>query len=328
MKLNFTDRPIAIIGDLILDCYMFGLAERLSPEAPVPVVNINEYSMAYSLGGAGNVAAGIKALGGNPILISATGKAESPESSRIDSLLLDLEIDTTRILHDPARKTSVKTRLIANNQQIARIDNEEISPITEDSEVSISFFLRHIPDLAAIIISDYAKGVITESLISRIATASQKNNIPVFLDPKVMHKDIYRGHFITAMTPNTREAEDLIGRTSSDIDIIGRRILANYSHQYVLITRGEHGVALFDANWVNGERAKDYSITYLPAVAKHVFDVAGAGDTVIAALTLAYASGYPMLESARIANLAAGVVVGKPGTAICTRKELEEIYET
>mgnify|MGYP001574710454 CR=1 FL=1 len=329
MKLDFTSRPIAVIGDVILDCYIHGSADRLSPEAPVPVVDINGSSITYSLGGAGNVAANIKSLGGEPVLIGVIG-GENPEFE-VHRLLKEAGMITHGVLHVTERTTTIKTRLIANGHQIARMDRETTDPIDIEIENSTFNYVRRAVQegVAALIISDYAKGVITHGLATRIIELAMQYRLPVFVDPKIPHRDYYRNHGITVMTPNIHEATALIGNVATEVDAIGRRILYLYNHEYCLITRGEDGMVLFDANaGVLGDPFKEFSSHHLPAQARHVFDVSGAGDTVIAALTLAFASGYSMLESAKIANLAAGVVVGKPGTAICTRKELEEIYET
>lgn len=315
MKMQATNRPVLVIGDLMLDEYVYGEASRLSPEAPVPVI---EYRVSeFRLGGAGNVAANIKALGGNPILISATG--DDPDGELLTSSIWSSGINPKRVIASGVRQTTHKTRLIANKQQIARLDKEWIMPLdalAEENLIGIvdDALLNENP--AAIIISDYAKGVVTKHLFESITLAAATYAVPVFLDPKISQAEIY--HYVTVITPNEREAEGLSGIKIDDqisLEIAGKRLLSLYGCRYVLITRGSQGMTLF---------LEDGYMLTLPTVAKAVFDVSGAGDTVIAALALAYTSGVSMVDAAHFANKAAGIVVGKPGTAVATREEMEK----
>ena len=325
-RLNFTDRPILVIGDVILDEWVNGISSRLSPEAAVPVISVHESSIAYSLGGAANVAANIKSLGGNPVLIGVLGSEN--RAFEVHRLMKNAGIGTSGLLHVPDRPTTIKTRVIANGHQVARIDRETAEPITDETYSStIRYIEKAMPGSAAVVISDYAKGVISYELVRRVTELARVKNTPVFVDPKVQHRDWYKFNGITAMTPNYQEALGLTDACSDTaIDEIGFCLLRQYIHYYSLVTLGERGMHLFYSNRVIfGENTDRYSSSHLPSVAVRVFDVSGAGDTVIAALTLAYTSGYSFGESAKLANAAAGVVVGKHGTATVTRQELEAV---
>ena len=323
--MTFTTQPVAILGDLIIDRYIHGKSDRLSPEAPVPIVHIDSHSERYNLGGAGNVAANIRALGGNPILMSITG-ASRLSGIVIERLLDDADIDGSYIGYDAGRTVTTKVRIIANNQQIVRLDEEKIEPIDSYFENRIiDRFRAMAPDLEAVILSDYGKGVLAGSLIAHVTGIAAEYNIPVFLDPKVANAVHYRVETITAMTPNLTEAIGLNNGNNGNIEDIGYGILSKYWHQYVLITRGEQGMSLFTANRpaIGVHPAQDRNAVHIPTTARNVFDVSGAGDTVIATLALAFASGYSMLESVQLANKAAGIVVGKAGTVPVSKEELE-----
>lgn len=301
MKLvhKFSTRKIAVIGDIILDKYIHGESAKLSPEAPVPVVKVNRDSVSYRLGGAANVAANIKALGGNPILLGITGC--DPQESIVLRLLADADIPLHGIYRIPDRPTTTKVRLIANNQQVARMDMESSAEISAQMAGCIAHQIL-VENVTAVIVSDYAKGVITRYLLDDIYTIVRKRfGVPLFIDPKVEHAEWYRNTAVTAMTPNKREAEAMKAVHAT-----------SYGHEYLVKTLGEHGL-----NVTGGSLNSD-----IPSTAKHVFDVSGAGDTIIAALTLAYVSGYHMLVAAQIANAAAGIAVGKHGTSTVSFDEL------
>ena len=319
--MTFTNKILIVIGDVILDHYIRGTATRLSPEAPVPVIRVDDSSHTHNLGGAGNVAANVKSLGGYPLLISAVGYTES---YRVCQLMRAAGMETSALEYAFDRPTTVKTRIIVNNQQVARMDCETTQPIDKSMVECILDATRSaIRSAGAIIVSDYAKGVITRELMEGLNKIVLETGVPLFIDPKVEHADYYRGTGITAMTPNATEAASLC-RGALPLQDAGFDILRDYGHKFLLITRGESGMSLFRANKVHVES----SVTHIAAEARHVFDVSGAGDTVIATLALAYASGQSMLDSVRLANKAAGIVVGKPGTSTVTNKELEHAMDS
>ncbi len=309
---------ILVYGDLIRDTYLHGKSNRISQEAPVPVVI--EGHEENRLGGAGNVAANIAALGGIPVVAGLS-------CGETERLLRDAGIDPRYTYRATWRVPPHKVRVIANNQQVCRIDREDTSPIHPNLEATLhGKILEAITSErpSAVIISDYNKGTVTKSLFLAILEIAASAGIPVFLDPKPDNADSYPNtcHF-TAMTPNVHEAEQLSGVKIRDITALeaaGRTLMLYYGCKYVVITRGELGMAIF---WSEGGTSADVKVQYLPAEAKQVFDVSGAGDTVIATLALAYASGIPMVEAAAWANKAAGIAVGKPGTATVSLDELE-----
>ena len=306
---QFPGKTILIVGDVMLDEFIWGKVGRISPEAPVPIVEVvNE---TYKLGGAANVAANIRALEGKPIPIGVIGKDET--GNRVMELFKELGIEGFAVARDD-RPTTLKTRIIAHNQQVVRADWESRQPLSPQLNLALSTaFVKFLPQASAVIISDYDKGVANRELLSTILPKAKDAGVPVFLDPKVQHADYYRP--ITVITPNQREAELLTGIAITDqgtLEDAGRRLLERFECEYALITCGEEGMALFDATVSH----------HLPTVAREVFDVTGAGDTVIATLALARAAGATMEESAIVANHAAGIVVGKVGTATVSREEL------
>jgi D-glycero-beta-D-manno-heptose-7-phosphate kinase len=294
----------------MLDEFIWGKVRRISPEAPVPVVEVARES--YHLGGAGNVAAGLSALGAIPIPIGLVG--DDYAAKRFADLLNEHTIEPSGLISDTSRPTTLKTRIVAHNQQIVRADRESKTPLSEDRNAALlAAFLKWLPSCAAVIVSDYDKGVVNRQLLSQALPAAQKAGVPVLLDPKVHHADYYRP--ITLITPNHREAELLTGmsiETDSQLEAAGRRLLERFDCPYALITRGEEGMSLF---FRGGSHR-------LPTFAREVFDVTGAGDTVIGTLALALAAGATTEEAAILANHAAGVVVGKVGTATVSRAEL------
>src|SRR5688572_13096754 len=272
---SFVGKRILVLGDMMLDEFIWGKVLRISPEAPVPVVEVARET--YHLGGAGNVAANISALGANPVPIGLVG--DDPAAQRLSGLFVDLGIEPSGLVSESGRPTTVKTRIVAHNQQIVRADRENRSPLSEERNKGLlAAFLKALPTCTAVIVSDYDKGVVNRQLLSQALPAAQKAGIPVLLDPKVYQADYYR--------PIT------------------------------LITPGEEGMSLFS-------RAGSH---HLPTVGREVFDVSGAGDTVIGTLALAIAAGATMEEAAILANHAAGLVVGKVGTATITRAELLEDF--
>jgi D-beta-D-heptose 7-phosphate kinase/D-beta-D-heptose 1-phosphate adenosyltransferase len=298
-----------------MDHYVWGSVSRISPEAPVPVVNVTRETVL--LGAAANVVNNIRSLGGEVGICGVIGNDEA--GKQLQHLLHNQEIMTDGLIVEPSRPTTIKTRVIAHHQQIVRIDRETKEGISRETHRRI---FDHVADQArkgldAIIISDYCKGVVTQGLVRDIVRLARKHGIIVSVDPKVSHFGIYSG--VTILTPNTKEAS-----LGSRIDIddedtllrAGRSILKRLSCTAVLITRGEHGMSLFE---------KGGRITHIPTVAREVFDVTGAGDTVISTLTLAMAAGAKISDAAKLSNYAAGIVVGVVGTATVSPEQLKQM---
>ena len=307
---SFAGKRILVLGDMMLDEFIWGKVRRISPEAPVPVVEVARES--YHLGGAGNVASNIRALGANPVPIGLIGDDHS--AHRLSALFQDGGIEPSGLVAEAGRPTTVKTRIVAHNQQIVRADRENRTPLTsERNKALFAAFMKWLPTCVAVVVSDYDKGVVNRQLLSEALPAAQKAGIPVLLDPKVYQADYYQP--ITLITPNQREAELITGVSIDDdrqLEVAGRQLLERFQCPYALITRGEEGMSLFSREGSH----------HLPTFAREVFDVSGAGDTVIGTLALAIAAGATMEESAILANLAAGLVVGKVGTASVTQQEL------
>lgn len=297
-------RTIMVIGDIMLDHYIWGRVDRISPEAPVPVVEVQEEQ--FKLGGAGNVANNLLGLGAKVLIAGVRGN--DPHGDILLDAFKKEHIPTQRILSDPRKGTIVKTRIIAQTQQIARVDKEDRSFISDELRSKLISGLKDsINDIDAIIISDYAKGVVSRELIEEIVTAAKERGILVCVDPKERNFSFYKK--VNVITPNTKELSFGAGiRIEHEQDIINaaHRIKSLLDCDIVLVTRGEHGMSLFDKT---GETID------IPTIAKAVFDVTGAGDTVISCFTLALASGATPREAAIISNVAAGLVVAKVGAA-------------
>jgi len=304
-------RIVLIVGDLMLDHFVFGRVERISPEAPVPVVRFDREE--HRLGGAANVAHNVAALGGRVEIIGVVG--HDPEADRLRGDLARLSIGARGIVADPERCTTRKLRVVTTrNQQVARIDYEEdreVGGAVEEAMIANVEALAASAD--AILISDYLKGAVSRAVASAAIAAARRRSIPVLVDPKVPHIDYYRG--ATVITPNHHEAEAVTYmriRTSDDAVTAASSFRERAACESVLITRGEHGMTLLGPD----------GHADLPAEAREVADVTGAGDTVIATMTLALAAGSSLVEAARLANRAAGIVVGKFGPATVTIDEL------
>jgi len=301
---------ILVIGDLVLDRYIWGKVSRISPEAPVPVVEVTADN--FMLGGAANVANNIVALGGDVTVAGVVGKDRAGEV--LKQLLEDKEIECA--LFEDSRPTTIKTRVIAHNQQVVRFDKEDKSRITGRVMEDIIGFLKHaVHEHDAVIVSDYKKGMVSRELIRGILRVAKPRKKLLAVDPKVGHFHFYKG--VSLITPNLMEASQGSGvEIKDEVSLIkaGKTLMSRLSCGAVLITRGEEGMSLFE---------KD-RVTHIPTVARHVYDVTGAGDTVIATFTLAYASGASMQEAALIANHAAGIVVGEVGTAVVTLEKISE----
>jgi D-beta-D-heptose 7-phosphate kinase/D-beta-D-heptose 1-phosphate adenosyltransferase len=320
-------RRIGVVGDLMLDRYVWGTASRLSPEAAVPVVDFVEESAA--LGGAGNVAANLVALGARVRLFGVVG-ADDPAKSLLGELRKQ-SISPTDALPDPARKTTLKTRIIARHQQVVRVDRETRQPITGDLEEKlIRRIISALQQLDALVISDYNKGTVTEDLAHRILSACEKLRVPTFVKPKWIQRLIYPG--ATAIVLNRDEASFLTTRPLDDdasIEEAGLALLAHFASPAVLITRGDRGLSVFEQGAARGFHvaATSHDVRYVAGASRRstgreVFDVTGAGDTVLATLALASAAGGSFRDGALLGNAAAGVVVGKLGTATVSPAEL------
>jgi D-beta-D-heptose 7-phosphate kinase / D-beta-D-heptose 1-phosphate adenosyltransferase len=304
---------IGIFGDYMLDEYVLGNVTRISPESPVPVF---EHQGRYStLGGAGNVVMNIRALGGAPLPFGLVGN--DIEGRRIKNALQEESgVSSEYIFVDSSRPTTVKTRIIAQHQQLLRIDSESRAPMPAELRTKmIASVRKELPGCGALVVSDYDKGVVSRVVFDELLKACLDAAVPVILDPKAF--DLTAVGPITVITPNEREAEKFSGyRIDSDgsAEIAGRALLDRTGARNILITRGEHGMTLVSAGG---------GITHMPTQSKEVYDVTGAGDTVVAVLALALAGGETVLDAARIANMAAGIVVGKMGTSTVTQEELK-----
>jgi rfaE bifunctional protein kinase chain/domain len=342
---RFRNLRIGVLGDLMLDRYVWGHANRLSPEAAVPVVDY--VSESDCLGGAGNVAANIAALGahveafglvgGKMSAASAGGKkpADDEAGAALRVCLRNLGIDDSGVIADRRRVTTLKTRVIARHHQIARIDQERrdaVDPATE--EALFRRFVASVKKLDALVLSDYDKGLITDSFADRILNACHKSQVPVFVKPKTSRLYAYRGARVIVC--NTKEASFYVTRPLQDdksIEEAGRALLPHFGCAAVVITRGDKGMSIFEETSPKHLHlpATSFEVTYervgqsgveRGSTGRQVFDVTGAGDTVLSVLSLAVTAGASLPDAAILANTAAGVVVGKLGTASVSQKEL------
>lgn len=308
---QFQGRRIIVLGDLMLDEFIFGRVRRISPEAPVPVVEVEKQTLA--LGGAGNVVSNLVALGASPVPLGVVG--DDADAERLRFAFEKLRVNTAALIADAGRPTTLKTRIIAHNQQVVRADRENRSAINAEIEDRIvAAFGREMESCDAVIVSDYSKGLLTARLLAEILRLARERDLTVCLDPKTRSFTSYQP--VTVITPNHQEASEASGIAIEDEESLmaaGQKILHAVECRAALITRGEEGMALF---------CDDGAVTHIPTVAREVYDVTGAGDTVIATLALALSTGASFVESAVLANHAAGVVVGKLGTATVTREEL------
>lgn len=300
-----------VIGDLMLDEYLWGKAERISPEAPVQVVEVQREEL--RLGGAGNVVNNLVALGCRVSACSVIGDDENGQ------LLLEAfmmrGVNVAGIFVDHQRKTSKKTRVLASNQQIVRIDRETRDAVARESEARLIEFIHYeVPHCDVILVSDYLKGVLTPDVLAAIVAAGREAGIPVVVDPKGSDYAKYSG--ATVLTPNRKEAETATGIAIRDEGSLCRaadKLLSGVTLDALLVTRSEQGMSLFQA---------DGTTDHIPTVAREVFDVTGAGDTVLAMLGVAMGCGLGIAEAARLANTAAGIAVGKVGTSTVAPEEI------
>ncbi len=300
-----------VLGDLMLDHYLWGRVERISPEAPVPVVEIERESS--SLGGAGNVAANLKALGAEPVLVGTVG-ADGRAQQLLDAFA-ERGVATGAIVRDSTRPTTIKTRIIAQSQQVVRADWESRADVTGEALVAmLETITREMPRCEGLIVSDYGKGVITRASLEHAIGLAKSQGIPIAVDPKESHIDAYQG--VSILTPNQHEASWVMGRRVTDeasLMAVGWGLQKRLDAECALVTRGPEGMSLFE---------KSGRYTHLPTVAREVYDVTGAGDTVVSVVALALAAGADYPEACYLANHAAGVVIREVGTATCSPQAL------
>ncbi len=311
---RFTSCRITVVGDVIMDEFLWGRVDRISPEAPVPVVEVERQS--HMLGGAGNVVNNIIALGGQALLCGVVGNDSM--GKKLARIVGKLNKVTDGLVVENRRPTTMKTRVVAHSQQVVRVDREERKPVDEKSIGRILATLKEeINESDAIVVADYGKGVVTRSLMDGIRSLSQDNQFILAVDPTVRNLALYKD--VTLITPNNYEAQQMSGIQIEDDQSLrraGARLLEELGCQMVLITQGDKGMTLFEGNG---------QTTQIPTVARKVFDVSGAGDTVIATFTLALAAGLTPSQAAVLANLAAGIVVGEVGTATVAASRLKEV---
>ena len=310
---SFRDKKILVIGDLILDEFIWGKVSRISPEAPVPVVWVDNES--FMPGGASNVANNINSLGGKAYIVGVVGNDE-----RAGILKGELEhrgVNIDGIFTDPQRPTILKTRVIAHQQQVVRIDKEKVEPLRDSSiKKIVSFIEGAIDEVDGLIVEDYGKGLITPKLLEKVIPIAKKKRKIIAVDPKEEHFSYYKG--VTLLTPNNAEASRAAGfeiKDKATLKKVGLELLKKLKVRVLLITLGEEGMMVFE----KGKPPKK-----IETIAQEVFDVSGAGDTVASTYTLSLISGANPIQAAHIANCAAGVVVGKVGIAVVTQDEIIE----
>ncbi|MBF0093804.1 MAG: D-glycero-beta-D-manno-heptose-7-phosphate kinase [Alphaproteobacteria bacterium] len=305
------DTRVLCVGDVMLDRFVYGDAERISPEAPIPVLRIVRKDT--MLGGAGNVVRNMVALGARPAFLSVRG--DDPEGRELAALLAEQQTVDAHLVAEPHRQTTVKTRYFAAGQQLLRADRETAAPLGPAASDEIVERGRRLLDhVTVVVLSDYGKGALTPEVVARLIEAARDRGLPVIVDPKGSDYARYRG--ATLLTPNRRElaeATHMPAGTDGQVVDAARHLLRTCGVEAVLATRSQDGMTLVHSS---GE------VHHLPAEAREVFDVSGAGDTVVATLATALAAGVPLTEAAKLANAAAGVVVGKVGTAVITAADL------
>lgn len=310
-------KRVVVLGDVMLDRYVVGNAGRISPEAPVPVVRVDQERAV--LGGAGNVAGCLRALGLEVELHAALG-ADAPAQT-VRELLRERGIVADAVVEDTGRPTTTKTRVMAAGQQIVRVDREDSRSLSAELESRIADnVIRALPSASVLVISDYLKGVVTESLARKVIDRARERGLPVLCDPKGLDFSKYRG--VTLLTPNRLEAEAALRVSLGDEAAVRRAgldLVTRLELEHAVITLGARGMAI-----VSGEQ--EYVL--IPTRAREVFDVSGAGDAVLAGLTYALATGQDVQAAAEFANAAAGVVVGKLGTATATQEEIRSLLES
>jgi rfaE bifunctional protein kinase chain/domain len=329
-------KRIGVLGDVMLDRYLWGTASRLSPEAAVPIVDFVEQS--ECLGGAGNVAVNIAALGAHVEMfgvVGGSGSGDDEAGAALRNCLRAAHIGDRGVVADKSRVTTVKTRVIARHQQIVRIDRERRDPLANDvREKLLRALFAAAKKLDGFVLSDYDKGLINDELAERVLSACHKLGVPVFVKPKTSRLYAYRG--ARAIVCNAKEAGFFVTSSLTDeksVEEAGRKLLAHFGCSAVVITRGEKGMSIFEESSPRHSTipATSFEVTYARvgqagiergATGRQVFDVTGAGDTVLSVLAAAVAAGASLPDAAILANTAAGVVVGKLGTASVSPQEL------
>ncbi len=312
---TFATRRLAVIGDSMVDRFLWGKVDRISPEAPVPVVKLEKETR--KLGGAANVAANICALGAEVVLFGLNGKDEA--GVWMNELLAEHGIDAQGMVEADDRPTTIKTRIIAHNQQVVRTDREDDSPVLDSQVNELLGRLEAMGPFDGYVLSDYGKGVLTDAALKQCISIAKAAGSPIIVDPKKGDYSQYRG--VTSLTPNQKEAEQACALSITEetsLTKAGNALLERTAADAVLITRGEHGMALFE---------KDGQQHHLATEASHVYDVTGAGDTVIAVYTTALAAGTDFSTAASLANHAAGVAVRELGTVAVTADQLREALD-
>jgi D-glycero-beta-D-manno-heptose-7-phosphate kinase len=310
---RFAGRRIAVLGDCMVDRYLWGHVERISPEAPVPIVEIERET--FTLGGAGNVAANLHALGAEPLLFAVAG--DDADGAMLRTALEQRGISTAHLTSDRSRPTTVKTRIIAHSQQVVRADRESRADVAgAPLDALLAEIAKVLPTCDGLVVSDYGKGVVNSRTLERALAISRERALAVSVDPKESHIDAYHG--VSILTPNQHEAGWVQGRRVVDeasLMEVGWGLQKRLDAQAVLVTRGAGGMSLF-------ERGGSY--THLPTAAREVYDVTGAGDTVVSVVALALAAGADFVAACALANHAAGIVIREVGTATCTPRQLTE----
>jgi D-beta-D-heptose 7-phosphate kinase/D-beta-D-heptose 1-phosphate adenosyltransferase len=307
---------VAVVGDIMLDRYLWGQVERISPEAPVPVVAVERTDVRP--GGAANVAWNLFALGSSVRLVGLLGRDK--QAGEIKSIIGDTGISTEYLVTDSRRVTTEKIRIVAHSQQVVRADFETGEPVEGRTlRRLLEAVGRGVSDADAVVVSDYGKGVVSAPVMDRLRVLSADGGTPVLVDPKEGHFSLYRGAY--AVTPNKQEAGGFyharIG-TDGDLERVGRSLLRDLEARFVLITRGEEGMTLF---------REGHGPHHVPTSASEVYDVTGAGDTVISVLAAAVAAGAPITDAIELANAAAGIVIRELGTAAVTADELVAAFQ-
>jgi len=329
-------KRIGVVGDLMLDRYLWGTASRISPEAAVPVVDFEEQS--ECLGGAGNVAANLAALGAKVEAFGVVGGDEAGQE--LQKCLKQAHMEGKGALVDEKRVTTVKTRIIARHQQVVRVDKERREPLRKETqEKLLRLVFAALKRLDALVLSDYDKGVISDDFADRVLSAAHRLKTPVFVKPKTSRLYAYRG--ARAIVCNAKEAGFYVTLALAEeksVEEAGRALLAHFGCSAVIITRGENGMSVFEESSPRHVNipATSFEVTYARvgqtgiergATGRQVFDVTGAGDTVLSVLALAATAGASLVDAAMLANIGAGVVVGKLGTASVGPQELEHALD-
>lgn len=310
---KFSTISVLVVGDIMLDQYWWGSVDRISPEAPVPVVRLEKTTL--SAGGAANVAANIAGLGAVPILVGIVGNDK--EADLLPEILSGSNVSSDHLVKIAERPTTVKTRVIAHSQQIVRLDQETDAVLLKPQEDLILETVEKLLDkVNIIVVSDYAKGVISDAVSTGVIKMARERNIRILVDPKGKHYDKYKG--ATLLTPNKKEAAEackLEENGQSLVEIAGRQLVADVEADAVIITQGEDGLTIFE---------RECPPQHLNAKTRDVYDVTGAGDTFIATLAVSLGSGASLRDAAELANQAAGVVVEQIGTTAITIEELKK----